>query len=357
MKKRILSAVLVITLAACAAGLIACSNKNVYDKLAEEGYDVKVTFDAGGAVVNETQNVTIVEVFNSDDRVTVNGKTGIQLLAPDDARRGEGVFKIAKSDGQSNYFCPGWYRERTPRTDGEGNPLDAYGVPTAQSGREQSYVYSGRWDFDTDVVDPETLENGEMTLYAAWIPFFTYEIYAEDGEGGFELIKTFSRVDINMPEWNERTGKISMKDMPKRDGYTFREAYLDENMTQVIENAVDGDGLYADLDSGIAETTVIKIYTAWLEGSWLKIFDAEQLAEELCYDPNGNYILGADLDFTDVEWPRDLYGVTFNGSIVADGHVFVGLTLASGEAATSPEQLFEAMGENAFFDGGIFDAE
>ena len=166
--KRIIAAVALIALA---MSLAACANGTIYDRLADDGYTVKVRYDAGNAFVNDTQNVTIVEVFNEDDVVTNSaGKTGIALLSPDDKIRGEGVFRLSKVDGTNNYFQIGWYRERTPVVDANGNALDVFGVPVSESKREQAYIYSGKWDFDKDVVDPASLTNGEMVLYAAWAP-------------------------------------------------------------------------------------------------------------------------------------------------------------------------------------------
>lgn len=165
MKKRLFLMMLAVMLAASAVSMTACSKSDIYDDYAEKGYDVKIIFDAGDAVVNETQDVRIVEVYSSKNTVTTStGKTGIKLLAPDDERRGDAKFKVAMTDGVNNFFSPGWYTTRTPRVDENGNPLDSYGVPTAESGREQGYVYSGKWDFEKDVVDPQTLQNGEMTL-------------------------------------------------------------------------------------------------------------------------------------------------------------------------------------------------
>lgn len=345
MKRRLFIIALAVTLMALAVSMTACGDKNVYDKLAEDGYTVKVIFDAGGAVVNETQNVTIVEVFNENDVVTTpDGKTGIKLLSPDDSARGDGTFKLAMSDGENNYFSPGWYRERTLRVDGNGQPLDAYGIPTATSGREQAYVYSGRWDFENDVVDPASLENGEMTLYAAWVPFITYEIYADNGEGDFELIKSVKKIDFTFPTWNKSSGKLTTNDMPKIDGKTFAAAYLDGQMTQLAEGMIDGDVSFVDSENGTALASTVKIYTTWMEGSWLKIFDAEQFIDEMQDDPDGQYILGADICFEDVDWQNALSDVTFTGELNGDGYA-----LCFGESVTldSVYDIFGVAGEDA----------
>jgi len=266
MKHIITKALAAASLIALAMSLAACGAGNIYDSLAEDGYSVKVRFDAGGAYVNNTQNVTIVEVFNEDDAVTnTAGQTGVALLAPDDPIRGEGIFKLAKIDGKNNYFQIGWYRERTPVVDGNGTPLDIFGVPTAQSGREQADTYSGLWDFDEDVVDSASLTNGEMVLYAAWAPFFTYEFYSQNESGEFELIGSKQKLTLEVPKVSEATGNVNMKDFPKLDGKVFASAYFDEAMTEEISENLDGRRLFVDYETGTVKETVIKIYITWSE--------------------------------------------------------------------------------------------
>ena len=266
MKNKIKRTIAAALLIAFAMSLAACGNGNIYDDLADEGYTVRVRFDAGGAFVNNTQNVTIVEVFNEDDVVTNSaGKTGIAILAPDDSIRGEGIFKLSKIDGTNNYFQIGWYRERMPVVDENGNPLDVFGVPTAESKREQAYTYSGKWDFDKDVIDPASLTDGEMTLYAAWAPFFTYEFYSQNESGVFEKIGSKQKLTLLVPKVSESTGKVTMNDFPKVSGKVFASAYMDEGLTEQISGNIDGRALFVDHEKGVATENVIKIYITWSE--------------------------------------------------------------------------------------------
>lgn len=265
MKNKMIRTIAAVALIALAMSLAACANGNIYDSLAKEGYTVKVRFDASGAFVNNTQNVTIVEVFNKDDVVTNSaGKTGIALLVPDDPIRGEGVFKLSKSDGANNYFQIGWYKERTLIVDASGNPLDIFGVPVSESKREQAYTYSGKWDFDKDVIDPATLADGELTLYAAWAPYFTYEFYSQNESGAFEKIGSKQKITLEIPTVST-TGKINMKDFPKVDGKIFAAAYLDEALTEEISENLDGRTLFVDSEKGIATTNVVKVYITWTQ--------------------------------------------------------------------------------------------
>lgn len=263
MKSKMIKIFAAIALIALAMSLAACTNGNIYDRLADDGYTVKVRFDASGAFVNNTQNVTIVEVFNKNDIVTNSaGKTGIALLAPEDPIRKDGVFKLSKTDGVNNYFQIGWYKERTPIVDANGNPLDSFGVLVSESGREQAYTYSGRWDFDKDVIDPASLEGGEMTLYAAWAPYFTYEFYSQNEEGVFEKIGSKQKIALEIPKENTK-GEINMKDFPKVDGKVFAAAYFDEELTKEISANIDGRTLFVNAEKGIATTNVVKIYITW----------------------------------------------------------------------------------------------
>ena len=265
MKKSIKTILAAILLIAFAMSLAACGNKNIYESLADDGYTIRVRFDASGAFVNDTQNVTIVEAYNENEVVTNSaGKTGIAILAPDDPLRGNAQFKLAKTDGTYNYFQVGWYRERTLVTDANGNALDVFGELVSESKREPAYTYSGKWDFAKDVITEDDLIDGEMTLYAAWAPFFTYEFYSQNASGEFEKIGSKQKLTLNIPKVSQ-TGKVTLNDFPRMSGKVFSAAYFDAEMTQEITANVDGRALYVDDEKGIATENVIKIYITWSE--------------------------------------------------------------------------------------------
>ena len=139
-----------------------------YDSLDKDGYNVSVRFDANGGMFAETPNVYVVDVFNlASLKTNANGNKEISLLDPEDSKRG--TIKYTVSNQGHNFV--GWYTERTPRVDENGNPLDEYGVLTSVSGKAQGYTYSGLWDFSksTVEVDPNkeyTSEESVLTLYA-----------------------------------------------------------------------------------------------------------------------------------------------------------------------------------------------
>jgi len=263
MKKRILSTVCVLLLTAIAVSLAGCATSDVYERLHGEGYTVKVIYDVGGAHVNETQNNQIREVYREDDTVTRGGKTGIPLLDPTDPLRGDTAFRLSKVADGRNFFQIGWYRTRTPRTDAQGQPLDIYGEPTATSGKEQAYVYADAWDFDTDVIEPSMLTNGEFTLYAAWAPYFNYEFYAVSEDGCEKLDDDFSGIKLKLPTWNEKRQKFNMRDFPELRGKTFVAAYLDEALTKPLTEDFDGSASLVNSEKGIADVFTVRIYTVW----------------------------------------------------------------------------------------------
>lgn len=341
MKKHLKLLCLTALLLAVISCITACGKwGDTYAKLDDEGYTVSVRFDANGGVFAGTNDVSVVDVFNLDDMKTDgNGQKYTYLLTPDDALRGQSAYSVSNN----GHFLAGWYAERTPRVNENGEPLDEYGVPTAQSGREQGYVYSKPWNFD----EPMTLDpNGEytagenyLTLYAAWIPYFRFEFYAKNpatGEVSFHT--TVEAISMDMPAWNEKTGKLDMKKFPSMDGMTFDGAFLDEAMTETAPATITG---VWDPATGVSTTETIKLYTTWLEGDWYRIYTAKQF-----YDNSrlgGNYILCADLDFEGAVWAPALTKGKFTGSIVGNGHTISNITVEQADNTQLQGGLFGAL--------------
>lgn len=332
-------------LCVAAVGATGCHQWDTpYEKLDETGYTVSVRFDANGGVFAGTKDVSVVDVFNAADyKTNAEGEVEIPLIAPDDTRRKDSAFAAS----YNGHFLAGWYTERTPRVDGDGEPLDAYGQPTAVSGREQGYVYSGKWNFETDrltvsTADGLTSEENQLTLYAAWIPYFNYEFYAVDGEGTSTLVATKQLIEIEMPVWNESTGKLDMNDVPGRDDMTFEAAYLDAAMSEPAGETVSG---LVDYEKGIAVTDTVKIYTTWMEGTWFRIHTAKQLFDNSRL--GGNYILCADLDFSNTVWAPALTTGEFTGTILGNGHKIMNVTVLQGDNSKINGGLFGTLGATA----------
>ena len=334
----------VLALAAIVLGILAIINglalwDTPYKGLDETGYTVSVRFDAGGGSFAGSPNeVYIVDVFNpSEHPVDGSGKASIKLIAPDDPIRKDSAFPVSNT----GHFLAGWYTERTLRVDENGQPLDEYGKPVSETGRPQGYTYSGRWDFDADrlTVDPAAAKgssDNEITLYAAWVPYFNFEFYAMEEDGSFSLMDTKQLITMELPAWNLKTGRMDMKEFPAREGMTFEAAYLDAAMTVPAEGQVSGNVDYA---TGTVESDgTIRIYTTWQAGTWFRISTPKQFYDNARL--GGSYLIEADLDFTGMMWPAVMSTGEFTGSIVGGGHTISGVTVLQGDNSKINGGLF-----------------
>lgn len=342
MKKRLILTASLAVLLLLAALLCGCSQwETPYGKLDKDGHTVSVRFDANGGVFAGTKDVFVVDVFNPE-----NGKTGadgmkeLALIAPDDERRGDGAFEVSRT----KCFLAGWYTERIPRTNEAGEPLDEYGVPCATSGRPQGYAYSGRWDFSTDrvKVDPNktyTAEENVLTLYAAWVPYFSFDFYRENADGSFTLLETVEALELALPEWDQKSGALDMKRFPEIDGMTFVSAYADAEKTTPITEKLSGSVNY---EKGIAASERISVYTTWREGEWYRIETVKQFTQNVVR-PGACLELLADLDFTGQIWPASLGFVKYTGTIEGNGHKITNITAVQGDNSKILGGLFGSL--------------
>ncbi len=333
-----------ITLALCLCLMLclsACSDnwEAPYASLQEQGYRISVRFDVNGGFFAGAKDVSVVDVFEATD--------AIALLAPEDPAREQGAYVPTRN----GYFLAGWYSSRDPRVDNSGNALDEYGVLCSVSGREQGYTYSGRWNFETDTLKPEagktyTADSPALTLYAAWVPYVNYEFYSVDpATGESVLISTLQSVDLEVPQWNQKNGKLNMKDFPQIEGKTFDAAYLSADLTEPLTDTIYGKDHYVDYETGTLNAESVPIYTTWLEGSWFKIFTADQLSSNARKD--GNYMIMADLDFSDAIWPASLIKNEFNGTILGNGHTITGIHALQADNSKLSAGLFGSIGSEA----------
>ena len=324
--------------------LAGCSQWELpYEGLNKEGYTVSVRFEPSGGAFANTENVQVVDVFSlADAKTDASGNYQLKLITPDDSRRGDRAFAISKN----GCFFAGWYRERTLRTDEAGNPLDAYGRPTSESGLEQGYTYSGKWDFENDTLSVPAGDYSSaepyMTLYAAWIPYFNFEFYVQNAEGGFDLYKTEQLISLDIPAWDLTTGKLNMNSFPEIAGKTFVGAYLDKEMTKPVTETLSGD---IDYEHGVGATEKICVYTQFAEGEWYRISTAEQLIKNSKL--GGCYYIEADLDFTGLNWSAALAGGVFTGKIEGNGHKFANITFIQADNSKTNGGLFGSLSSGA----------
>ena len=320
---------------ACAGTLVfgACaSNESPYRDQAARGYSVQVHYDRNGGIFGSNPNTDLVHVYP-----LAKVENGVALTEPGSSAF-KGLAASASTIDKAGYFLVGWYRERNPLVDGDGNALDEYGELCSVSGKPQGYSYSGYWNFDEKekltMDDLTEVTEGKkttytFTLYAAWARF-QYTFYYENTEGKWEELKDES-VDsvsngsndaISVPSWDETSGKMIRKDdrFRERAGYTIKDTYLDAEKTIKVDDKIPHPGTY-DLQTGLAvnsdtnlRANIIDypVYTTWREGTWYHITKASQMITSM--DASGCYEIVNDLDFTGVGWP--FANATFTGKIV-----------------------------------------
>ena len=345
MKRRMKLLGVMAALLALIACLTACANwKSPYELLEKEGYCVSVRFDAnGGSFAGSPYEVYVVDVFDpSTAKTGASGKKEIPLVTPDDAVRGDTAFEISR-DG---YYLAGWYTQRMPRVNAQGEPLDELGQLCSASGKEQGYVYSEKWNFETDrlEVDPNkkySADENALTLYAAWIPYATFEFY--DLNSG-ALLGTYEKgMSVTVPTWDTSTGKLSMGRFPKLEGKTFEAAYLSVNGEMQQVNGTITGGF--DEATGVATANLVKIYTTWTDGEWFHVYTAKQFRDN--FKENGNYVICADLDFSKTAWKPEISQKAFGGTILGNGYRFINVSATQTSAPSNLGGLFGELTESA----------
>ena len=298
-----------------------------YEQNTMDGYSVSVRYDANGGFFTTNTSI-IVDSYDLSALPTDGGNAQLALLAPEDARRGNDAFTAINS----GHFLAGWYTERTETADG--------------------YVYSGKWDFESNLL---TLPTGEgysasepvITLYAAWVPLFQVEFYdLESGEylSNYTFDPTLGN-ELQVPALDEETGAIKMYRFPERSGYTYRETFLDEAGTEAVETATLAHTGVVDYETGTAQDPVMKLYIGWDEGEWYHIYNVEQFLDNASVA--GSYVIHADLDFEGEIWPSSLMYGNFSGTIQGNGHTFKNITLEQTNNSKVNAGLFGRLAEGS----------
>lgn len=319
-----------------------CSQKKTpYELNDQQNFKVSVKYDANGGLFTDNTSV-IVDSYNLADLPTNDqGQPQVALLSPDHESRGTDAFE-ARNNG---YFLAGWYAQRTETQDEAGNT---------------AYVYSDKWDFDKDLLTLEpageySSAEPELTLYAAWIPLFEIRLY-DLGTGEELSTMTFdpTRTDeVLIPAWDQETGAVKMNGFPENDGYTFNGAYYDAEGTQAVTTPALVHPGVIDEATGTAADTSMKLYIDYMEGEWYHIYNAEQFAENASL--KGNYILHADLDFSDEIWPTSLMYGNFTGSIEGNGYTIRNIDLRQTNNSKVNAGLFGHLTEEAKLSNVTFD--
>ena len=308
--------------------LTGCAQEDdPYAKNDAENYSVSVKYDANGGFFTTNTSV-IVDSFNITEMNSENGKVQIPLLSPDNSLRGNDAFTVINN----GHFLTGWYTQREETADG--------------------YVYSGKWDFETDRVEVDasgtyTASEPVLTLYAAWAPVFEIEFY-DLASGEYMESFTFNPAEvteIRVPQWDEETGAVEMYKFPQRKGSTFNGAYYDAAGTQPVTTETLTHTGTVDESTGVAENNVMQLYVDWMEGEWYHIYNVEQFLDNASV--SGNYIIHADLDFEGEIWPSSLMHGNFSGTIQGNGHTFSNISFEQTNNSKVNAGLFGYLTETA----------
>ena len=340
MKKLIIRIIVVALAVATLSCLASCSQWDTpYETHGKEGYNVSVKFDVGDGIFANIEDVVIVDLYKMEQfSMNPDGNYEIPLIAPDDSARGDKAFVASRT----GYFLAGWYSERALRFNDQGEMLDDFGNVTSDP-KKQGYIYSGKWDFDTSTleIDPSqdyTADNTALTLYAAWVPYYKFETYVA---GESTPYSEKSSLSINVPGWDN--GKMKMNGFPERQGYTFDGAYLDEECTVPLTEAMHGE---FDPLTATSLTPTIKIYTKWREGTWFRIENLDQFSANI--SSTACYELLCDLDYTGKTWPGAFSTRGgFSGTIIGNGHTIIGVTVNMADTGADRGGIFLTIGSTA----------
>lgn len=411
MKKLFIGFLTVLCIVTLCAGLTACQGElSKADKLVEQGYLLSVKYDASGGKFINAENSYFLDMFNpSKYTADANGKIHVKLYEPTDPVRDIPENKLTKA----GYFYVGWYRNREPVKDSDGNVLDENGqilytdVITGEYYSDEehtksatpAYTYSDRYDFDSDTLE-YTLGSGrqEITLYAAWVKNFTFTYYYEkDGEwtqfGTTDFdYKYNSQIEGDLdtcylPDWSEtvtidgeptKCGYMNHKrkydsalnslfTFPDIDGnYTFKAAYTDPEKANAIDSKLKHGGS-VNLENATSVDSDKKIYVEFDEGAYYKIATAEQLVDNA--DLSGTYDILCDLDFsaeanggTAVKWSGLFEINTFEGTINGNGHKILNAKAVHSNSEKENGGLFGKIAKGATvkditFENTVFDLQ
>ena len=246
---------------------------------------------------------------------------------------------------------------------------DNFGNVITDSNGNIMYTYSGKWDFENHryEIPADYNYNPErpvLTLYAAWVPAFTYEFYSVDKNGNTTLIDTKSvdptgNTTITVPAFNEITGGVDANDFPALKEQTYlvdgdiRAIYLDaECKERITDSTITHIGSYNSKNATV-ENTTMKIYCKLQDGIHFQISSIEQFIQNAVL--NGVYTLDTDLDFTEYNWPAVFTTGSFKGQIIGNGHVIKNVTIEQTDTSTTYFGLFAQLSDGALISNVTFD--
>ena len=385
MKKLFISLLSVVSLVSFCIGFSACKTETELDKLAAQGYLLSVRYEAGAGKFLGVDDSYFLDMFKpSNYEKDASGNVSIKLTEPTDP-----VRKINDNSlTRTNYFYVGWYKNRTLVTNEKGEALDDKGVALiwndqtekyyydgeSKNPADPAYTYSDEWNFETDrMVMPADGKKHQETLYAGWVPYFTFTYYAKNDNGEWEPYATTNfdykynksligddgnpNGDLDVcyiPDWSDKdeltgegVGHIAYSTKYKCEDTLFKFPQKDDALHFVAAYAsrADADGKTNALTDEIRHNGSIDyanakaiggdqaIYVEYEKGAKYRITNAKQLADSANLDLDGVYEILYDLDFsaagnggTEVRWPALFASGDFSGEIKGNGKVLKNVT-------------------------------
>ena len=323
----------------------------MYEEYDEQGYSIRIEFDANGSYFGNSNQGRVFDVYNPDT-LPINEENGmkiIKLIDPEDEIRGKANAHELERNAINGCFFAGWYT-MTELLDEQGD------VVKDESGNTV-YVYD-KWDFEKDTleIDPKkeyTSEVPTLTLHAAWVKTPTVEVYDYDEKTGKEmLLGTYvikspandKNAIITAPYLDLAKGEYNFATL--KDTYKWQERFTSEENGQVITSFFEG--LYLDKsmqqsigaqythpyeyneENATMKNEVLKLYVNYetMAGDWYKIYSAKQLVNNAKAD--GNYEIMADLTFDSLTmWPNVFRNNEFTGTIKGNGRTISNVSIES----------------------------
>lgn len=386
-------------LLALCAGLSACAKIGDVEKYQQQGYDIKITYDASDGKYYNRGGVSIVRMYKSEEYM----KDGVAEIKLTDPTVENSSLMPEKKDPLC--FLSGWYRTREIKMS-NGKPVDYEGRELTEKDGEYyvlgtendktsvssqpAYIYSDYWDFATDrftVAEDADEESKSLTLYAGWVPNFEFNFYIQaDGEWVKYGTTDFSyravqedekAVDYNKiytPHWvngameyvtkYEKEGEFEfpdindLKDEERPDSlkgkkFTFSAAYEDEACTRLIDGSAVHEGTF-DKKTFTAENSVKNIYVVYDPFEKYLIETPKQFYGYA--GQNVHFVLMNDLDFTGQSWPSVFSGGKFNGEIVSsEGNTFKISNVSATVNGATYGGLFASVGADAVIKNVTFE--
>ena len=330
MNKKLVITIVIALCIVVALTVVSCNQWDTpYKQLNKDGNTVSVKFNINGGIFLETPNVTLVDVFSLDSAKSLDG--GKKSIVPIDPAN-EDIRGAVQTASRSNYLLEGWYV----------TTVNADGTYTITN---QKWNFGDAFQFDASKV--KGAETPILVLSARWIPFTTFNIFAQNDDGTFpsEPTSVTQAEFLDYPTWNESTGKLRYNQYPVLADKTFDKAFTSADMSQEITDRIQGNSYFDETINDFV-TESVNVYVTYKQGNWYKIYNASSFINNA--SSTAIYDIQADIDFNNATWPATFSSNTFNGKIYGNNHKFSNVSAKQyAENSKFSYGLFGIIGANA----------